>query len=158
MSALIIREARAEDLPQIAKLAAALVRLHHRWDPPRFMLFEPLEEGYRRFLQTQLGDDEVLLRVALRDEVIVGYLYGGLEERNWNLLLDRCGAIHDVYVADSERQKGVATALIEDAAAKLKAMGAPRVVLMSAQENADGQRLFEKLGFRRTMVEMTREL
>ena len=42
-------------------------------------------------------------------------------------------------------------------AEKLKALGVPRVVLMSAAANAEAQKLFEKLGFRRTMVEMTRE-
>jgi hypothetical protein len=30
-------------------------------------------------------------------------------------------------------------------------------MLWTAEQNARGQRLFEKLGFRRTMVEMTRE-
>ena len=35
--------------------------------------------------------------------------------------------------------------------------GAPRVMLWSAEANPDAQRLFERLGFRRTMVEMTRE-
>jgi ribosomal protein S18 acetylase RimI-like enzyme len=32
------------------------------------------------------------------------------------------------------------------------------VVLWTAEQNRDAQRLFERLGFRRTMVEMTREL
>ena len=37
-------------------------------------------------------------------------------------------------------------------------MGVPRVLLWSAAPNENAQRLFERLGFRRTMVEMTREL
>ena len=40
----------------------------------------------------------------------------------------------------------------------LRAQGAPRVVLWSAEQNATAQRLFTRLGFRRTMVEMTKEL
>jgi len=32
------------------------------------------------------------------------------------------------------------------------------VVLMTAQSNDSALRLFERMGFRRTMVEMTREL
>jgi hypothetical protein len=31
-------------------------------------------------------------------------------------------------------------------------------MLWTAEQNADAQRLFVKLGFRRTMIEMTREL
>ena len=35
--------------------------------------------------------------------------------------------------------------------------GAPRVVLHTAALNEAAQRFFERLGFRRTMIEMTRE-
>jgi RimJ/RimL family protein N-acetyltransferase len=40
----------------------------------------------------------------------------------------------------------------------LKAHGAPRVMLWTAERNHAAQRLFEQAGFRRTMIEMTREL
>jgi RimJ/RimL family protein N-acetyltransferase len=37
-------------------------------------------------------------------------------------------------------------------------MGAPRVVLMAAWRNESARALFARLGFRPTMVEMTREV
>lgn len=155
---LAIRPMVAGDLGPVSKLAAELVRLHHRWDSKRFMLVDKIEEGYRWFLGTQLEEASALLLVAERDGAIIGYLYGSMEERNWNLLLEPFGAVNDVYVDPGQRNGGVATALVTEAFARLRARGAPRVVLMSAQANAEGQKLFEKLGFRRTMVEMTREL
>jgi ribosomal protein S18 acetylase RimI-like enzyme len=51
----------------------------------------------------------------------------------------------------------VASRLVEAAVAGLAAMGAPRVVLMAAWRNDGARRLFERLGFRPTMLEMTRE-
>lgn len=153
-----IRPAQLDDLGQVSKLAAQLVRQHHRWDARRFMLIEPIETGYHRFLASQLSDAEVLVLVAVKDHRIVGYLYGSLEPRNWNALLDACGAVHDILVDEGARKSGVASKLMEAAFARFKELGAPRVVLMSAAANAEGQKLFEKLGFRRTMVEMTREL
>jgi ribosomal protein S18 acetylase RimI-like enzyme len=36
-------------------------------------------------------------------------------------------------------------------------MGAPRVLLHTAVQNEQAQALFSKLGFRSTMLEMTRE-
>ena len=146
------------DLPAVSKLAAQLVRLHHAWDSKRFMLVDKIEEGYRWFLGTQLSEPSALLLVAVRDEAILGYLYGSLEERNWNLLLEPYGAVNDVFVDPTVRKGGVATALMMEAFTQLKARGAPRVVLVSAQPNVEGQQLFEKLGFRRTMIELTREL
>ena len=41
---MIVRPARQADLPAVSRLAAELVRLHHRLDPPRFLLVEPIEE------------------------------------------------------------------------------------------------------------------
>jgi hypothetical protein len=40
----------------------------------------------------------------------------------------------------------------------LRSIGAPRVMLWTAEQNDSAQRLFARLGFRRTMIEMTREL
>ena len=52
---------------------------------------------------------------------------------------------------------GIATALAGAAIEALERKGAPRVVLHTAAANEPAQRFFEKLGFRRTMIEMTRE-
>ena len=158
---LSIRPARREDLPAAARLAAALVRQHHAYDPLRFMRIEPIEQGYERFMRTQIDRDGVVFLVAARaGEVggeVVGYLLASLEDRDWSDLRDACGKIHDVFVDETVRGRGVATRLIEDALAHLAAMGAPRVVLMTAWGNDRARRLFEKLGVRPTMLEMTRE-
>jgi ribosomal protein S18 acetylase RimI-like enzyme len=156
-----VRPARPEDLPAAARHAAALVRQHHGYDPDRFMCIEPLEEGYERFLRTQVDREGVVLLVAVArssgGETVVGYLLAGLEERDWSDLRDACGKIHDVYVDESSRGRGVATDLVQEAVARLERMGAPRIVLMAAWRNERARRLFERLGFRPTMLEMTRE-
>jgi ribosomal protein S18 acetylase RimI-like enzyme len=156
-----VRAARSEDLPAASKLAAELVRQHHAYDPLRFMSTERLEEGYERFLRTQVGRDGVVLLVAVllrgEEETIVGYVLGSLEERDWSDLRDACGKIHDVYVDERVRRRGVASQLVEAAVTGLAAMGAPRIVLMAAWRNEAAQRLFARLGFRPTMLEMTRE-
>ena len=156
-----VRPARHPDLEAASKLAAALVREHHAYDPLRFMCIEPLEDGYLRFLRSQLGREDVVLLVAVRrfgvEDTVVGYLLASLEERDWSDLRDACGKIHDVYVDAGVRRHGVASLLVEEATSRLTAMGAPRVVLMAAWRNQGARQLFERLGFRSTMVEMTRE-
>ena len=156
-----VRPARPGDLPAVAGHAATLVRQHHAYDPLRFMSIEPLEEGYERFLRTQVDRDDGVLLVAVEPrgdgEGVVGYLLASLEERDWSDLRDACGKIHDVYVHASARTHGVATRLVEEAVTRLETMGAPRVVLMAAWRNEEARRLFQRLGFRPTMVEMTRE-
>ena len=78
-----IRPARAEDLPAVSRLAAELVRMHHRLDPPRFLLVEPVEDGYQWFFSRELKRKGALILVAEDSEAgqILGYAYATLEAR-----------------------------------------------------------------------------
>jgi ribosomal protein S18 acetylase RimI-like enzyme len=154
---MFFRAAKKGDLAAVARLAGKLVRMHHALDERRFFLPERVEEGYAWWLGGEVDRDEVVLWVALRGEDVVGYAYGRLEERDWNQLLDACGALHDVWVEEGERRHGVARALVEKALGALVEKGAPRVVLSTAAANPGAQAFFAKLGFRPTMIEMTRE-
>ena len=154
-----IRPARPADLPAVSRLAAELVRLHHRYDPPRFLLVEPVEEGYQWFFSREVKRKGAIILVAEDEaERIIGYAYGTLEGRDWNDLLDACGKLNDLYVDPSGRRHGVGRALVTAMFDALKARGAPRVVLLSAWKNPEAHAFFESMGFRRTMLEMTAEL
>jgi len=115
-------------------------------------------EGYAWFLGSQLKEKDVVVFVAERAGAIVGYVYAGLEPTSWKELRDMAGFIHDVVVEDSSRRLGIASSLVEAATDWLRAHGAPRVMLWTAEQNPAAQNLFSQLGFRRTMIEMTREL
>ncbi len=156
--ALIIRQAEPRDAAVLGQLGAALVRAHYAFDAQRFLAPGPgLEEGYAHFLNSQLADAEVAIFVAEQAGKVVGYVYAGIEPRSWKELRDRAGFIHDVLVAPDARRGGIAKRLVETAAAWLVGRGAPRVMLWTAAKNHEAQRLFAQLGFRPTMVEMTRE-
>jgi ribosomal protein S18 acetylase RimI-like enzyme len=155
---IVVRTAEAADIPAVARLAARLVRYHHALDPDRYLLAEPLERGYEHFLGGELRDPDAFVIVAQTDAgAIVGYAYGRLEPRDWNELLDACGKLHDVFVDDAARRTGAGSMLVLEVCRRLEALGAPRVLLLTATQNAEGQALFAKLGFRATMIEMTRE-
>jgi GNAT superfamily N-acetyltransferase len=154
-----IRKATEVDLPALGRLGALLLRTHYQYDPQRFIApGTDAEGGYAWFLGTQLREEDVVVLVAEQQASVVGYVYAGLEPQSWKELREACGFIHDVVVDERGRRTGVATALIDAAADWLREHGAPRVMLWTANQNEGGQRLFERLGFRRTMVEMTREL
>jgi ribosomal protein S18 acetylase RimI-like enzyme len=133
------------------------MRQHHEFDPQRFIRSDNPEAGYGHFLVSQLGEPECVVLVAERAGEVVGYAYAGLEPMNWKDLRAACGYLHDVFVNPNARGAGIGERLVRAAIEWLESQGAPRVVLMSAARNKGAQRLFERLGFRRTMVEMTRE-
>jgi GNAT superfamily N-acetyltransferase len=156
---LTVRRATAADLPALGKLGAALLMEHYGFDSLRFMApHGDTASGYAWFLGTQLKEADVAVFVAEREGRAIGYVYAGIEPQNWKELREEAGFIHDVVVSPEGRRRGVASALVEAACDWLRSVGAPRVVLWTAEKNSGAQQLFAGLGFRRTMIEMTREL
>jgi len=158
VSVALVRLARPEDLGKIARLAGELVRLHHRFDAKRFMLIDNVEAGYEWFFRRELANREVVILAAELDGEVIGYAYGRLEPRDWNALLDAHGAVHDVFVDPGARKRGVGRELMTAILGALCDRGARTIVLSTATHNTEAQRLFESVGFRHTMVEMTREV
>ena len=156
-SGILIRPATAADQTALGRYGGALMRQHHDFDPERFITTADPEHGYGRFLVSQLGDAETVVLVAERAGEVIGYVYASLEPMSWKELRDACGFIHDVYVDERSRGLRAGERLVRAAITWLEAHGAPRVVLQSAAKNETAQRLFDRLGFRRTMIEMTRE-
>ena len=153
----VVRRAQEGDLAKVAPLAGELVRMHHETDPSRFLLVERVEEGYARWLAREIARAEAVVLVAARGAEILGYAYGTLEGRDWNLLLDTHGALHDVFVSAGARRGGVGRLLVDAIVAALEKLGAPRIVLSTMVSNEAAQRVFRACGFRATMIEMTRD-
>jgi ribosomal protein S18 acetylase RimI-like enzyme len=156
---IVIRPAVPADLPALGRLGALLVRGHHEFDPQRFIAATPqTEHGYASFLGSQLNQPDVIVLVAERAGEVLGYTYAGVEAHNYMALRGPAGVLYDIVVDPAQRQSGVGRMLLDATLAALRVMGAPRVVLSTAERNESAQRLFARAGFRRTMIEMTREL
>lgn len=154
-----IRPATKGDLAAVGRLGALLMRAHYEFDPERFMRPQRgAEQGYGSFLGSQLSDPDSIVLVAEHDGEVVGYVYAAVEPPSWKELRDRAGYIHDVLVAEGHRRSGMAEALMNAAIEWLRTRDVPRVVLGTASQNENAQRLFRRLGFRPTMIEMTKEL
>ena len=153
-----LRPMSASDLPVVGRLATLLVELHHDLDPERFIpATSATPAGYARFLGSQLGKKDVTLLVAEREGRVVGYAYAAFEGFDYMVLRGPAGVIYDVVVDPGYRGAGIGQLLLEGTRRALESAGAPRVLLSTAERNAPAQRLFERAGFRRTMIEMTRE-
>ena len=154
-----IRPAVPADLPAIGRLGALLVRTHHDFDPERFIAATPqTEHRYASFLGTQLDEPNIVILVAVRDSEVLGYTYAGVEGPDYMSLRGPAGALYDIVVDPAHRGHGVGRTLLDATLEALDGRGAPRVVLSTAERNESAQRLFARAGFRRTMLEMTREL
>lgn len=154
-----VRAAKPADLPAIGRLGAMLVREHYEFDRKRFIApFPNTEQGYASFLGSQLSKENVVVLVAEQDGKVLGYAYSTLEGYDYMALRGPAGVLQDIVVDPEHRGQGIGRLILDAAIAALTSRKAPRVVLSTAEQNETAQRLFAKAGFRRTMIEMTREL
>jgi ribosomal protein S18 acetylase RimI-like enzyme len=155
----IVRRATPADLPGIGRLGALLIKKHYDFDPQRFLAARPgTPEGYASFISTQLEDPDKAVLVADDKGDVIGYAYAAIEGYDYMALRGPAGVLHDIIVDPEHRGQGVGRLLLKAALEFFKSRGVPRVVLSTAERNEKAQRLFARMGFRRTMIEMTLEL
>lgn len=158
-SPVTVRPATPDDESAMGRLGAMLVTQHHDFDPKRFIApLSLLSERYGQFLVSQIERPQMVVLVADRRGEVVGYAYAGMEGSDYMALRGPAGVLYDLVVDPGHRRQGIGTMLMEAALAALKGLGAPRVLLFTAERNRGAQAMFDRAGFRRTMVEMTREL
>jgi ribosomal protein S18 acetylase RimI-like enzyme len=154
-----VRPATPADRPALGRLGALLLERHHAFDPDRFIPPIPeTERGYGAFLERELQREGSVVLVAEEAGQVLGYVYGRLEGNDWLALRGPAAVIHDLMVDPARQRAGIGRRLLEEMISRLTALGAPRIVLSTAQRNEEAQRLFASAGFRPTMIEMTREI
>lgn len=154
-----VRTAGRGDEQALGRLGAMLVAEHHDFDPRRFIAPIPdLAQRYGQFLLSQVEREGMLVLVAEREGEVVGYAYAGMEGNDYMALRGPAGVLYDLVVDPAHRRQGIGSVLMDAALDRLRELGAPRVLLFTADKNHGAQALFDRAGFRRTMIEMTREL
>lgn len=155
----LVRPATAADIAALGRLGALLVQEHNDFDPRRFLsVTGSTSDHYGSFLGEQLAEPDVVILAAEQEGQVIGYVYGAIEGYDYMALRGPAAVIHDLIVEPAYRGHGVGRALLSAMIAALTARHAPRVVLSTADRNESAQRFFERAGFRRTMIELTREL
>ena len=158
-STLSVRPARPAAAAALGRLGRLLVAEHYEFDPQRFIAPSPnLEQRYGDFLVSQIDRRNMVVLVAEEDATLVGYAYAGVEGNDYMALRGPAGVLYDLVGDPDHRRRHVGSKLLDAALAELRRLGAPRVLLFTAEKNHPAQAMFAAAGFRRTMIEMTREL
>jgi ribosomal protein S18 acetylase RimI-like enzyme len=151
------RPVAENDWPRIGELGELLVRTHHAFNPSRFIHPDRLPgDLYTSRVQAEVARGHAVVHVAEMDGRIVGYVFAGLEPESWKELRHEAGYIHDIVVDQDYRNRRIGDALVAAAVDWFEARGVVRIMLWTAPQNVDAQRLFHRIGFRATMIEMTR--
>jgi ribosomal protein S18 acetylase RimI-like enzyme len=153
-----VRRAEVKDLPTLARFGLALAQLHGAFDAGRFTVPEDGEAAFSQYFKGELAREDAVLLLAEIGATAVGYAFLRLEPASIEELRDAGAWLHDLYVAPGARARGVGRQLVEAAFAAARSLGSKSLMLSVSPHNASGRALFERMGFRTTMIEMRAEL
>lgn len=158
-SLVTVRPTQISDRDSIGRLGALLVTEHYQFDPKRFI--SPMPDLVQRYGDMLLSRSErpgTIVLVAELDSAVVGYAFAAMEGNDYMALRGPAGVLYDLVVDPGHRRQGIGTKLLDASLDALAKLGAPRVVLFTAEKNDGAQQMFAQARFRRTMIEMTREM
>src|SRR3954464_6944416 len=151
-----IRTATDADWPRIGELGELQVRAHYAFDSARFFPPDKLTAGvYVSRVREEIAGGRATVLVADVDGRIAGYVFAAIEPESWKELRHEAGVVHDLVVDEPDRRAGIGEALLRSAMDWFAGRGVRRVMLGTAPQNERAQRLFRRIGFRPTMIEMT---
>jgi ribosomal protein S18 acetylase RimI-like enzyme len=153
-----VRRAEVRDLPTLARFAMALAQLHSTFDEERFTVPADGEVTFKRFFKAELMREDTVLLLAEAGSTPMGYAFVRIEPASIEELRASGAWLHDIYVVPGARTRGVGRHLIEAASEAARNLGSKSLSLSVSPHNASGRALFERLGFRTTMIEMRAEL
>jgi ribosomal protein S18 acetylase RimI-like enzyme len=153
-----VRSAKASDVPAVLPMVRKLCDLHRSWDRAKYDFLDGIEEMYRGWLTARASDPRAVFLVADREGVgPVGFLIGTVEKEIPIYRLKEYGFIHDLWVEPDYRNEGLARQLVMLAVERFGDIGVQQVRLDTAGPNDVARKLFERCGFRVSVVEMLRE-
>ncbi len=150
-----VRRATKDDAGKIAEFAVALFELHAAWDAKRFTQIAT-HDGAEKFYGGRAENGSVF--VAESDGEVVGFAYFEYEPTLYAELATKVAWLHDIYVDPADRERGAAKALLVAVRDEAKRLGGNKVLLSVALANEHGRQVFERNGFRPTMLEMMLEI
>lgn len=119
------------------------------------LLAEPNRSAIREaMLQHVVGETAL---VARRDGTVVGFITFSIESERYRQDISR-GIVHNVYVRDSDRDRGIGHGLLSEAEAALRAEAVDAIALRAMAANDDARRFYRRHGYEPHRVELEKPI
>jgi len=153
-----IRAGTVGDIPSVLPMVAKTIAFHDALDPARFGAVPNAGQRYDGWMQRLAGSDTGVFLVADEQGELAGFVLGQVQDDYAMYRLGRYGFIHELWVEEEQRRKGIGKALMLAALSRFRTAGVPQVRLDTAAKNEAAQRLFKACGFRSSTIEMLAEI
>ncbi|HEY3247945.1 MAG TPA: GNAT family N-acetyltransferase [bacterium] len=152
-----IRRATARDIKEILPVWGELAVYHADLDPA----FTPSPEWpyeYGAYLRALIGREDALAVIARDGPRLVGYAVGRITSLPSFFEHRSRGYIHDVYVRETHRHRGIGRRLVEEILTWFAGRNVTLVELTVAANNGEAALFWHALGFETYMHQMKRLL
>lgn len=152
-----IRRATARDIREILPVWGELAEYHADLDPA-FTPSPQWPHEYGAYLRTLISRDDALAVIARDGTHLVGYAVGRITSLPPFFEHRHRGYIHDVYVREPYRHRGIGRRLITEILSWFTRRGVTLVELTVAANNVEATSFWRKLGFETYMHQMKKLL
>jgi ribosomal protein S18 acetylase RimI-like enzyme len=164
LTAMEIRPATPEDVPQVLPMVRKIAAFHQAADPAKYSFRADPGETYRNWLRKRATDPRSVFLVADARQAsdpeprLVAFLVGTVEPEVVIYQVAEFGFIHDVWVDERYRHEGIGRQFVALAVERFRAIGVRQVRLDVLATNDPARGLFASAGFRPSVTEMLIEL
>ena len=143
---LTLRAAQHKDLEQLNELMFELHHHHYLASPEHFKTAEEIEQ--EKSIARYLDDPECLVYVALKGELIVGFVTGYFCELISTVSKTvQMGSIDELYVLPDYRKESIAESLFEKLERTFDDYGVQQVFVEVWDFNSPAKHFYQKMGF-----------
>jgi N-acetylglutamate synthase-like GNAT family acetyltransferase len=143
-----IREAEYADTDKLAPMILQAAAHQQLLDPQRYGLVDDLKTNYRRWFGKMAEDPRMTVLVAEDEQAVIGFLIASVEKDPPIYKIGEFGVIHDMWVNEAFRNRGVGATLVKAIQQKLEAVGIKQIRVEAIAGDSVAQHLFESCGFR----------
>ena len=152
-----VRSAEFADLDRVAALWSIITRHHESLDPA-FRMRDGVDGELAEWLRAIARDPDSQIFVYEQDGDLPGMLIVRIDHAPPIMAETERAEVTDLGVRASARRQGIATALLEQALAWVRASGIERVDVQVAHANAEGQAFWRSKGFGEFMDVLNKRL
>ncbi|MBD3271530.1 MAG: GNAT family N-acetyltransferase [Elusimicrobia bacterium] len=142
-----IQKARVQDIPQIVRLYAKLMRQHWQYEP-LYQVHAKAWSDYRKFLKQYILNRNACILVAhTATGRIVGFMSCVIHKRMPRFRIKKAAYIYDVYIEKQYQGKGIGYAMLSVLKQWAKDRGICWIKLEVSPQNKSAFLFWKKSGF-----------
>jgi len=142
-----IKSATISDLKDVQKLNLMLFEKEREEFDNTLDCEWPFSKDGENYFREHITEESGCVLIACIDDMVIGYLAGGLKEKDSFRIMPNFAELENMFVLDKYRNMGIGTKLYRAFIDWCKSKGVGKLCVIASAENSDGINFYRKNGF-----------